>query len=83
VTDGLHTRSGETRFPMMTRPGGVFQYTIPPQGPERIISDTWHRDIDEAKAQAAYWADSTVGPWRSVSQELVDALWTIKGGFGY
>jgi hypothetical protein len=54
---------------------GVFLYSIPLSG---FFSDTWHLSVEDAKAQAAFAAQSAVGPWRSVSQEVGDQFISDK-----
>jgi len=50
---------------------GVFLYSI---RPEAFIGDTWHPNIEAAKAQAAFEANSIVGPWRVVPAEFGEKM---------
>jgi hypothetical protein len=50
---------------------GVFLYIVRPNA---FVGDTWHPNIEEAKAQAAFNEGEIVGPWRSISREVGDKL---------
>ncbi|HEY7978113.1 MAG TPA: hypothetical protein VID67_07955 [Rhizomicrobium sp.] len=54
---------------------GIFLYTVKPNA---VIGDTWHPNVEEAKAQAAYNANGIVGPWRTVTREFGNKVKTGK-----
>ena len=52
------------------KPDGVFLYRYMADG--RVVGDTWHTTVDEAKAQASYEYGGVISPWRIVPPDIVD-----------
>jgi hypothetical protein len=51
---------------------GVFLYRYASDG--SFGGDTWHRNIEEAKAQAKFEFDDAVTEWKAIPEEVEDAL---------
>jgi hypothetical protein len=51
---------------------GVFLYRYDIRG--ECVGDTWHSSIEDAKNQAAYEYETSLGEWQAVSSEDVVAL---------
>jgi hypothetical protein len=48
---------------------GIFLFQF---GPTGFVVDTWHPNVEEAKAQAAYSAGAIVGPWKLIPSDVQD-----------
>jgi hypothetical protein len=75
VSNYLFAQSNDAALLIEEGPEGVFLYSIKPNS---FVGDTWHRNLDEAKAQAALNAGEIVGPWRRVPSEFGNKLKTGK-----
>ncbi|MDP9371677.1 MAG: hypothetical protein M3Q65_04315 [Chloroflexota bacterium] len=53
------------------KPGGIFLFRYTVDG--RFAGDTWHRDLAEAREQAAYEYEDALGAWRAVPEGVHDA----------
>lgn len=51
---------------------GVFLYRYDIRG--ECVGDTWHANIQDAKEQAAYEYEATLGEWQVVPQEIRDVV---------
>ena len=67
----LHAQKGSAVFLIEENEDGVFLFTY---RSGRYTGDSWHPNVEEAKAQAAYNAGSVVGPWKSVSSDFKSEL---------
>jgi hypothetical protein len=74
VSTYLFAQAGDAALLIEDGAEGVFLYTI--RGD--FIGDTWHPNVDEAKAQASYHIGSIVGPWRPVAADFAKQLKTHK-----
>jgi hypothetical protein len=53
------------------RADGIFLHAFRVDG---SMADTWHRSVDEAKAQAVYsWGDQVASRWRIAPAGIADA----------
>lgn len=69
MKDALVSRTGKTVWLIEPDGHGFFLYRFGPSGFE---GDTWHATVEEAKAQAAYAAQATAGPWSPVPSDVSD-----------
>jgi hypothetical protein len=66
----------------LTIRAGIFVWVIEPSqhgvalyqfGPDGSVGDTWHPDVEDAKAQAAYFMDvANLAPWKRVPEGVTD-----------
>jgi len=58
----LRSNAGSTYLLIEERPDGVFLFSFEDRGE----FDTWHKSIDEAKAQAVFQCGERLAVWQSV-----------------
>ena len=63
----LYAQHGDAAFLIERNDDGIFLYSRLSSG---SLADTWHQSLNDAKAQANYDANGTVGPWAEVTDAL-------------
>jgi len=54
------------------KPDGVFLYRYTADG--RVVGDTWHMTVDDAKEQAHYEYGDSILPWKLVPADTADVV---------
>src|SRR6185436_12703818 len=69
-TDGRQEMGQASFLIIETKSDGVFLYRFAENG--TFVGDTWHRDVDEAKLQAATEYEASTDAWESIPDDVKD-----------